>query len=314
MKKPRIFISTSSFGRVSPEPLDALDRAGYSYRLNPHSRKLEAEETREALAGVDGLIAGTELLDRGILTAADSLKAISRVGTGLESVDLVAAEELGIRVSTTPDPPARAVAELALGGLLAVLRHLVPADRDLRRGSWQKPMGQLLSGKTVGIIGTGRAGRALVDLLSPFHCRHLAVDLQPDPAWAQQNGVEYTRIDSLLTASDVVSLHVPLSPETRNLLDRRRIELMKHGAVLVNCARGGLVDEAALAENLRDGRLAGAYLDVFEDEPYHGGLIELRNTLLTPHIGSYAAECRLQMELEAVENLVRALAEAGDTE
>ncbi len=306
-----VFISTSSFGTVSPEPLEALDRAGCSYRLNPHGRRLEPEETRELLVGIDGLIAGTERLDREILTAAIGLKAVSRVGVGLENVDLVAARELGIQVSSTPDPPARAVAELALGGLLVVLRRLCPADRDLRRGDWKKPMGQLLSGKTVGIIGTGRAGRALIDLLKPFRCRILAVDLHPDPVWAGEHNVEYTQLDTLLTESEVVSLHVPLSPETHHLLDRRRIALMKPGAVLLNCARGGLVDEAALAENLGNGKIGGAYLDVFETEPYHGDLIKLDTALLSPHIGSYASECRLQMELEAVANLIRDLAGDG---
>ena len=305
-----VFISTSSFGRVSPEPLEALDRAGCSYRLNPHGRRLEPEETREFLVGIEGLIAGTERLDREILAAAVGLKAVSRVGVGLENIDLVAAQELGIQVSNTPEPPARAVAELALGGILALLRHLCSADRELRRGNWNKPMGRLLSGSTVGIIGTGRAGRALIGLLASFRCRVLAADLQPDSAWAQASGVEYTGIDELITASDVVSLHVPLTHETRHLIDRRRIALMKPGAILVNCARGGLVDEAALAENLRNGNIGGAYLDVFETEPYHGDLIELPNTLLSPHIGSYASECRLQMELEAVANLIRAL--AGD--
>jgi D-3-phosphoglycerate dehydrogenase len=304
---PNVFISTSSFGRVSPEPLEALERAGYRYRLNPHGRKLEPEETREFLVGIDGLIAGIELLDRKILTGADDLKAISRVGVGIENVDLVAADELGIRVSNTPDPPARAVAELALGGILALLRELIPADRNLRKGQWKKPMGQLLSGKTVGIIGTGRAGRSLTNLLVPFRCRILAVDVLPDPIWAKEHSVEYTDVDQLLAQSDVVSLHVPLTEDTRHLIDQRRIALLKPGTFLVNCARGGLVDETALAENLRSGRIGGAYLDVFEAEPYHGDLIELPNTVLSPHIGSYAAECRLQMELEAVANLIGSL-------
>lgn len=304
---PNVLISTSSFGLVSREPLDRLERAGLSYRLNPHARKLEPHETRELLSGIDGLIAGTELLDRDILTGAADLEAIARVGVGLENIDLEAARELGIKVSNTPDPPARAVAELALGGILATLRQLAPADRSLRRGEWRKPMGRLLSGCTIGIVGAGRAGRALIGLLAPFGCRILAVDLEPDPAWALEADVELAAVEVLLATSDIVSLHVPLTPETRHLIDRDAIRRMKPGAVLVNCARGGLVDEAALAENLRSGKLAAAYLDVFEAEPYRGELIDLPNTLLSPHIGSYAAECRLEMELEAVANLIRAL-------
>jgi D-3-phosphoglycerate dehydrogenase len=302
-----VLISTSSFGLVSREPLERLERAGLSCRLNPHGRRLEPQETRDLLSGIVGLIAGTELLDRDILTGAAGLEAIARVGVGLENIDLVAAQDLGIKVSNTPDPPARAVAELALGGILATLRQLGPADRSLRSGEWNKPMGRLLSGCTVGIVGTGRAGRALIGLLAPFGCRIFAVDIEPDPAWALAAGVELATLEDLLAASDIVSLHVPLTTETRHLIDRDAIRRMTPGAVLVNCARGGLVDEAALAENLRNGKLAAAYLDVFEAEPYRGELIDLPNTLLSPHIGSYAAECRLEMELEAVDNLIRAL-------
>lgn len=309
----KIFISTSSFGSVSATPIEALERVGCEVSLNPHGRRLDPTETRKYLVGVDGLIAGTELLDREILSQARELKAISRVGTGLENIDMAVASELGIKVSNTPDPPARAVAELALGGILTLKRHLHTADRDLRDGRWKKPMGSLLSGATVGVIGTGRAGRALVRLLGPFDCRVLAFDLFPDPAWAEKSQVEYTGMEDLLTASDVVSLHVPLTAETRNLIDRGRLAAMKSGALLVNCARGGLVDEVALAENLKTGRLGGAFLDVFAAEPYQGDLIELPNTLLSPHIGSYASECRLQMELEAVANLLACLSTAEDS-
>lgn len=304
---PNVLISTSSFGRVSTEPLERLERAGLGHTLNPYGRRLEPAETRDLLCGKVGVIAGTELLDREILAAANDLEVISRVGVGLENIDLAAAEELGIRVLNTPEPPARAVAELALAGILALLRHLQTADETVRSGRWEKPMGRLLSGSTVGIIGTGRAGRALAGLLAPFGCRLLANDLEPGASWALENGVEYTALDNLLAASDVVSVHVPLTEQTRRLLDHEALGRMKPTAILVNCARGGLVDEAALAENLKSGRLAGAYLDVFETEPYQGDLIKMQNTLLSPHIGSYASECRLQMELEAVENLVRSL-------
>lgn len=308
---PKVFISTSSFGRVSKAPLEALERAGCSYETNPHGRQLDSTEIRRFLSGAEGLVAGTEPLDRETLAGARDLRVISRVGTGLENIDLAAAHELDIRVANTPDPPAQAVAELVLGGILALRRDLCRADSELRRGSWQKPMGRLLSGSTVGVIGTGRAGKALVGLLAPFQCRILAFDLHPEPSWARDEGVEYTPIDALLAESDVVSLHVPLTEDTRGMIDGRRLASMKPGALLINCARGGLVDEASLAENLKNGRLGGAFLDVFETEPYQGDLIALPNTLLSPHIGSYAAECRLQMELEAVANLVAAL---GQTE
>lgn len=303
-----VLVSTSSFGRISSAPLEALERAGLSVRTNPHGRVLAPEESRALMVDVDALIAGTERLDRETLLCAPDLKIISRVGSGVETIDLEAARELGIAVATTPEPPAQAVAELALAGILASLRRLRAADRDLRSGRWVKPMGRLLAGKSVGVIGTGRAGRRLARLLAPFQCELLACDLERDVDWAASQGVRYVELEPLLESADVVSLHVPLTDSTRGLIDRTRIERMKPGAVLVNCARGGLVDEAALAENLASGRLGGAYLDVFEAEPYSGPLLEAPNTLLTPHIGSYAAESRLRMELEAAEAVIERLA------
>jgi D-3-phosphoglycerate dehydrogenase len=302
-----VLVSTSTFGQVSDEPLRALRDAGCSVRLNPYGRVLQPRESRKLLVDADGLIAGTEKLDRKTLSSATKLQVIARVGSGTENIDLDAAREQGIEIATTPEPPAQAVAELALAGILASLRGLGAADRDLRAGKWNKPMGRLLAGSTVGIVGTGRAGRGLVQLLSPFRCRILGFDVAPDLSWSKARGVDYVDLDHLLETADIVTLHIPLANDTRGILDRRRIESMKRGAYLVNCARGGLVDEAALAENLANGHLGGVYLDVFETEPYSGALIDAPNTLLSPHIGSYASECRRRMEFDATTAVIRVL-------
>jgi D-3-phosphoglycerate dehydrogenase len=302
-----VAISTSSFARADRRPLERLEAAGFRVRLSSGGRRLRPEETIDLLRGAIGLIAGTETLDREVLAACPDLAAISRCGAGLDNVDLQAAAERGIRVTRVRDAHAEAVAELALAGILALLRHLPASDRGLRSARWSKPMGRLLAGKTVGLVGLGHAGKALVRLLAPFRPVLLATDPSPDPAFAADHGVEYRPLDELLRASDVVSLHLAYSEQVHHLLDRRRLALMKPESLLVNTARGGLVDEAALAEALRDGRVAGAYLDVFEHEPYQGPLTGLDNALLTPHIGSYASEARAAMEMEAVENLLEAL-------
>ena len=304
---PKVFVSTSSFGTVGREPLERLAAAGCEVELNPHGRKLRTDELPGLLAGVDGLLAGTEPLGREVLAGASSLQAISRCGVGLDNVDLEAARELGISVTNTPDAHVDAVAELVLGGTLDILRRISLSDRRIRAGTWTKPMGSLLRGKTVGILGLGLVGRALVDLLQPFETRILAHDLAPDAAFAAARGVRLCELEALLEASEVLSIHLPFLPSTRGFLDRSRLERLSEGAIVVNAARGGLVDEAALFDLLSSGRLSGAYIDVFEREPYTGPLAELDSVVLTPHIGSYAAEARLAMELEAANNLIRLL-------
>ncbi len=305
--KPRVLISTTSFGACGAAPLERLRRAGVEAVLNPHGRRLERAETVELLAGVAGLVAGTETLDRGVLEGASALEVVSRCGTGLDNVDLDAARELGIRVYSTPEAPVEAVAELTLAGILHLLRRLGEADRAVRRGTWSKPMGRLLAGKTVGIVGLGRIGKALARLLAPFRVELVAADPEPDAEFADRHGVEFIALEELLERSHIVSLHLDAGPRPPRLLDRMHLARMRPDAILVNCARGGLVDEEALAERLEEGLLAGAFLDVYEREPYRGPLAGLASVLLTPHIGSYAAESRLRMEVEAVENLLAGL-------
>jgi len=304
-----IVVSTSSFARHDPSPLTRLKEAGHEVRLNPYGRRLEPTEVGELLAGADGLIAGTEVLSRETLAAAARLKVISRCGVGIDGIDLEAAAELGIRVRMTTSAHIDSVAELALAGILDLLRHLARADRDLRRGDWRKPMGRLLRGKEVGIVGLGRTGRRLVELLAPFSCPIRAVDPHVDADYAAAASVAYGSLDTVLESSDIVTLHLGYSPAVHHLIAAPQIERMREGAILVNTARGGLVDEEALAAGLTRGRPAGAFIDVFEREPYAGPLGGLENVLLTPHIGSYAVEGRVAMECEAVENLLSALAE-----
>ena len=196
-----------------------------------------------------------------------------------------------------------------IGGILALLRSVVSADRDLRAGRWHKPMGRLLRGKTVGIVGLGRIGRAMARLLEPFGVTLLGTDIDLDLDAAEALGVEIKSLDEILRRADIVSLHVPLSDATHHLLDRERLASMRDGALLINCSRGGLLDENALHDLLAERKLGGAYLDTFEQEPYEGALRDLPNVVLTPHIGSYAAESRLLMEAQSVRNLIQFFAD-----
>lgn len=303
-----VAISVSTFGVADSAPRELLAGAGARLVENPHGRTLKEAEVSELLGEADGLIAGTEPLTATVLEAAPRLRAISRVGVGTDNVDLAAAARLGIAVFNTPDAVTQAAAELTLAGILSVLRHLHEMDRELREGRWTRRMGRLLSGKTVGIVGLGRIGKRVAGLLEPFGVERLAYDIFPDTTWAAEHGVHIVPFHDLLARSDVVTIHTSKSPDVGPIFGRDDLALMKDNAVVVDTARGDVLDEEALADELRSGRLGGAYLDVFSSEPYDGPLRELSNVLLTPHAGSYAEEARRRMECEAVEQLLAFLA------
>ena len=305
--RPTVLLSVSSFGAAGDGPVRLLESAGFDVIPNPHGRKLREEEIAELIVDVDAVIAGTEPLNAAVLERAGRLRVISRVGVGLENVDLNAALRMGIVVRNTPEALTDAVAELTLGGLLSVLRQIGRMDRDMHAGAWERQMGGLLRGRTVGIVGLGRIGRRLAELLHPFEVRIIGSDRAPDAGVAAHLGVTYVELDELLAESDVVSLHLPGMSDA--LIGERELALMKPGSILINASRGGLVDEAALHAAIAEDRLAGAYLDTFATEPYDGPLRELPTVILTPHAGSYAAEARERMETEAVQNLVDALEE-----
>lgn len=300
----KVLISTRSFAVADKEPLDLLLSRGLEPVMNPHGRKLEPAESVALLQGAVGLIAGTEKLDDAVFSAVPQLRVISRVGTGMDNVDIEAAKKRGIQVFNTPNAPTLAVAEMALGCMLSLLRQLHSCDASVRASKWSAPLGRQLTGKTVGIVGFGRIGRELARLLSPFRATLLAFDPVQDTAAASALGARYVPLEELLAQSDVVTLHMA---GAKRVFDADKLGLMKKGAVLLNLARGGLVDEAALLESLRAGALAGAALDVFEAEPYVGPLRELPQVLLTPHMASATAETRKRMELEAVQNLLQGL-------
>lgn len=297
----KIIITTTSFGEYDEEPLNILGRAGFEIILNPYKRKLEKDEIVELCKDVVGIIAGTETLDAPTIRKLTCLKVISRCGTGLDNVDLESAKKLDIKVFNTPDTSTLAVAELTVGLILDLLRKTSLMDREIRNGLWKKRTGNLLHEKRIGIIGFGRIGKKVAELLKPFEC----VLFYNDPfIEGEYFGVRCLHFDDLLKRADIVSIHASTKSE---LLGEKEIRLMKSGAWLVNVSRGEVVNEDALYRALKENCLAGAALDVFKQEPYTGSLRELDNVILTPHIGSYAKETRIKMEREAVENLLKGL-------
>jgi D-3-phosphoglycerate dehydrogenase len=305
----KIFITTTTFSTQSEKPLALLKSNNCKVVSNNKGRKLKGGELIRELSGFDGVIAGTEEYTKIVLNELSQLKVISRLGVGLDNIDLETAKKLGITISKTKTTPAAAVVELSLNLMLDIARKITNHNNDVKNGVWNKQMGSLLQEKTLGIIGLGTIGKSLVKLVKGFNFRILAFDLFHDEKFAKEHKVNYCDIDTLLTQSDIVSIHLNLTAETKGMMNKERLYKMKPESILINTSRGEIIDENALYIALKSNQISGAGLDVFEKEPYSGPLTELNNVLLTPHIGAYAKELRIQMEIEAVENLIRGLNE-----
>lgn len=303
----KVLLSPSSFGQCGTEPLDLLTKAGFEPIINPYGRRLTAEEVVGLAHECIGIVAGLEPLDRNVLDQLPTLRCISRVGVGIDNVDLQTAAAKGVEVRNTPDGPTRAVAELTVGLALALLRRIPQADRNIRDGVWQKEMGSLLHEKTVGVVGLGRIGRSVAELFLGFGCVVVATDPIPDHDWLKSHSVSMIPLNDLLDQSDIITLHLAHEPGAGPIIGKEEINRMKKTAFLMNMARGEVLDEDALYIALNEERIRGAALDVFSMEPYHGPLVKLDNVVLTPHLGPYAREGRLRMEVAAVQNLLNVL-------
>jgi len=305
---PKVLITTVPFGDKNRQPIEQLQTAGIEYLINPIGRKLKEDELAEMVTDFDVLIAGTEPITDRVMSRASRLKLISRVGIGLDSVDLLAAERRGIKVSYTPDAPAPAVAELTIGLMLSLLRSVHVANAQMHRGEWHRYFGRRMSEVTIGIIGAGRIGGRVLRHLAAFGSpRVLVNDLAPDHGVAPGPRLEWVDKEVIYREADMISLHVPLTVHTKNMIRSEQIAAMKSDALLINTSRGGIINESGLAEALRAGVIGGAAIDVFDHEPYNGELATLDRCLLTSHMGSMSVDCRTRMEIEATEEAVRFL-------
>jgi D-3-phosphoglycerate dehydrogenase len=304
--KKEVLITTSPFGESDPRALRVLDENGIAYKLNPYGRRLREIELAGLIGDYEVLIAGTEPITDVVLDRAAKLKLIAHTGIGLDNIPLAEARRRGIAVTYTPSAPSPAVAELTIGQMLALLRQTPHADRDMRQGIWNRRIGRRISGLTVGVIGVGRVGRLVIRHLQAFTpLRILANDLIVDEGFARLTGCTWTDKETILQEADIITLHVPLTRQTRSMIGRRELEILKLDAILINTSRGGIVDESALAEALRQRPDLSAAIDVFDEEPYSGELAGLENCLLSCHMASCTRDCRLQMELEAAKEVVR---------
>jgi len=303
----KVLTSPSSFGQISPEPVQLLEQAGYEVINNPYKRKLTEDEVIELAKDCVGIVAGVEPLTARVMDALPGLKVISRVGIGMDNVDLDYAKQKGIIVENTPDGPTRAVAELTLAMTLSLLRRIPQADAALKNKQWIKQTGNLILDKKIGVIGLGRIGRLVAKLFRGIGNPVIGFDPYSDAEWAADTGVELSDFETVLKTSDIITVHVPGNADKSPVIGAAQLALVKPTAMLVNISRGGIVDEDALYKALTSGKLAAAAIDVFVHEPYTGPFTELDNVVLTPHIGSYAEEGKLLMEIAAVNNFIKSV-------
>ena len=304
----KVLITTTPFGEYDKKPIDILEKAKIDFQLNDRGRKLTEQELIERVRDVNVLIAGTETISAKVMDAASNLQMISRVGVGLNSVDLSAARERDVAVSYTPEAPAPAVAELTVGLILSLLRMINLSNEEMHNRKWTRFFGRRLSNITVGVIGAGRIGGRFIQHLDSFGKPKVLVnDLITNKKLVNKSNVEYVSKNEIFKNADVVTLHLPLTKATKNLVTKQQLLIMKKDALIINTARGGIINEDDLFNALIGGHLQGAAVDVFDTEPYSGPLCSVKNCLLTSHMGSMSIDCRSRMELEATEEAIRFL-------
>ena len=303
----KVLITTVPFGDKNRLPLDLLKKSNIEYIINPLNKKLNEEELIKMIVDFDAIIAGTEKISEKVLNKANKLKHISRVGIGLDSVDLLAAEKKGIKVSYTPDVPAPAIAELTIGMMLTLLRSTHVSNSKMHKGEWHRIFGKRLSNVTIGLIGVGRVGIRVIKHLQGFGSPKILANDLSKSVKELDLPVQWVEKEKIFKEADVITLHLPLTKLTKDLVKKDHLLLMKKDAIIINTSRGGIINENDLYNIMKSGHLSGAAIDVYENEPYDGQLKEIERCLMTSHMGSMTTDCRTKMEIEATEEVIRSL-------
>ncbi len=305
----RILVTATNFSGTCPDAFRLLTQAGLEVVENPHQRPMTLTELSPVVASVSGVMAGVDTWNESVFRIAPNLRVICRFGVGVDNFDIPAATRYGIAMCNCPGANANAVAELVVGLMLALGRQIPLLDSSTRRGAWARTVGVELHGKTIGLVGLGRIARLVVPKVRGFGMKVVAHDPYVwDEQFARENEITRLSFDELLRESDYVSLHAPVTADTRHIMDTRAFGLMRPTAVLINTARGALVDEAALYDALSSGRLARAGLDVYEEEPARNNrLFELENVVVTPHTGAETREAINSVSMMCAQSVVDVL-------
>lgn len=300
-----VLVTVDKFGKEARQLLGEVCSTNHTIYYNSIEKRLSKEELSEAIntAKPEIIIAGTEAYDTEILDLATKLKVISRVGIGLDSVDLKECEARNITVESTPDAPSDAVAELTLGQILNAIRRIQEVDMSVRKNGWFRYVGKDLKQSTVGIIGYGRIGSRVANMLKGL-CKDIYIHEIDDT-----KNIEFNKLDLnyILTNCDIITFHIPFNSNNKNLITYKELDLLKKDCILINTSRGGIIHEQDLYDWLVKNEDAIAAIDVFEQEPYSGNLTTLTNCYLTPHLGSCTIKSRRDMEVGAVENITKYL-------
>jgi len=304
----KILITSRSFASISDKPIKMLTKKGYEIQRNNTGRPYEKEEMLKLIRDVDGIIIGIDELSAEIIEEANKLKVISKYGIGVDNIDINMATNKKIIVTNTPTANVDAVADLTFGLILSLARRIPEADKKTKSGEWEKIIGKPVWEKTLGIIGLGKIGRQVVKRAQGFKMNILVYDLVKDEKFAQSYNIKYVNLEKLLQKSDYITIHIPLNDATRGMISYKELGKVKKEAFLINTSRGGIVDEEALYNALRNNKLRGAALDVYNNEPPgKSPLKELDNVIMTPHIAAYTEEAIENMSIQAAQNLIDVL-------
>lgn len=305
----KVLVTARMFGYLSDQSFDIFRQEGFELLPNPYRGKgLSEKELLGLIGGVDGLLTGVDKVTRKVIQSADKLKVISKFGAGVDNIDVGAATERGIIVTNTPATNSDAVADMAFALIFAVARRIPYACDKVRNGQWPLMVGVEVWNKTIGIIGLGQIGKRVAMRATGFNMEILTYEKFPDQEFIRENKIKLVPLNQLLRESDFVSIHVPLTHETENLIGPDQLEMMKPTAFLINTSRGRIVDEDALYAALKSGQIAGAAFDVLKEEPpRERRLLELENMVVTPHISFMTREAITHMEKLSAQNLIDVL-------
>lgn len=301
-------VTPRSFGKTSNLPFEMLEKYGYEVIKNDSGKKYSEEELLKVIDNVDGIIVGLDPITEKVLEKGKKLKVVSKYGVGVDNIDCETAKKLGIKVTYTPGANNESVADFAFSLMLTLSRNVHKLDDMVRNNKWQKLIGTEVYGKTIGIIGTGAIGKGVARRAKGFNMEVLAYDIYPDEKFASEIGMKYVDKETILKKADFISLHVPMTKEMYHFIDKDELDAMKDSAIIINTSRGGIVNEDALYHALKDKKILGAALDVYETEPpTNNKLLELDNILLSPHCGASTIDATNRMGVMAAEGLISIL-------